>query len=645
MLRNKKIHLYIILSVVCVFFGYLMVERWNVPEHKSNIALQALDKSHFVTRYHNSSDWIDILLVKKPANKSDFTPFYVTITQNDLKKFEKLTTITNSTEKNSTTATTSLNYSWTVENARHISEWTPISTFFSKNWFHLLFVAFIIMSAASMFKQLKTVQGGKMFGLGGDDLGVGKAISTLTFQDVAGMIEEKEECLEIVDYLKNGKKYLAVGARTPKGILLAGPPGTGKTLLAKAIAGEAKVPFLAISGSEVEEVFVGLGAKRLRTLFQDAKKKAPCIVFIDEIDSIGRSRGQFGSSVGDQTLNQLLTEMDGFSSNQNIVVIAATNLEKSLDSALTRPGRFDRIIKISLPTVKEREEILRLHARNKNVSVAVNFTRLAERTPGFSGAQLENVLNEAAILSVRKNNKTITLIDLDEAIDRVVAGPAKTSKIISPKEKKIVAFHESGHALIGLRLESASKVQKITIVPRGDAGGYTISIPKEESFYIPKSELLSMITGLLGGRAAEEIMFGASEVTTGSHNDLEKATTIAKRMIANFGMSDSLGLASTDLNNQQGFFTKSSSEEYYSKLDVEIKKILHNCYEHAKKLINENMNLLALLAESLLLLETINAEQIEYISKNLALPTEAIEVKNKLNEIINEPVGDIDEKN
>ncbi|AUB31076.1 ATP-dependent zinc metalloprotease FtsH [Spiroplasma floricola] len=474
-------------------------------------------------------------------------------------------------------------------------------------------------------------------GMGGGMFGPGKSTrpreikSDVKFTDVAGINEEKTELVELVDYLKNPNKYAQMGARVPKGVLMEGPPGTGKTLLAKAVAGEAGVAFFSMAGSEFEEMFVGLGASRVRDLFSDAKKAAPCIIFIDEIDAVGRKRsGGMGSSTNEQTLNQLLVEMDGFGSNSGVIVMAATNRVDVLDSALLRPGRFDRTIQISLPDIREREDILKLHARNKSVSPEINWKRIAERTPGFSGAQLENVLNEAAILVVRDKRKMITINDIDEAIDRVVGGPAKKSRAMTLQDKQIVSYHEAGHALMGLKLDSASKVQKVTIIPRGNAGGYTIMTPKDESNFSSKEDLFASIAGYLGGRAAEEIMFGKNKVTTGAHDDLDKATNIARRMVTQFGMS-SLGLTKYLTMQEESYGQTKGvySDEVAYKIDTEINIILEQCYETAIEVINKHKDVLELIAESLRVLETLTAEQIDYIDKHNQLPKEVIEEKNR----------------
>ena len=450
----------------------------------------------------------------------------------------------------------------------------------------------------------------------------------VTFKDVAGLSEEKEEVKELIDFLKAPKKFQKLGARIPKGVLLVGPPGTGKTLLAKAVAGEADVPFYFISGSDFVELFVGVGASRVRDMFQQAKRTAPCLIFIDEIDAVGRQRGTGlggGHDEREQTLNQLLTEMDGFGANEGIIIIAATNRPDVLDPALLRPGRFDRQITVSLPDVKGREEILAVHAKNKILADGITLKNLAKRTPGFSGADLENLLNEAALLAVRRNKSEITMSEIDEATDRVLMGPAKTSHKYSEADRKLVAYHEAGHAVIGLKLRNASDVQKVTIIPRGQAGGYNMMVPSEEKLCSTKTDLLEEITGLLGGRTAEEITFG--EITTGAHNDFEKATKIARAMVTEYGMSD-LGplqfeqqsgsvFLGRDYNKPQHF-----SNEVANEIDMEMRKIINDCHKEAKEIISKNKDLLKLIAEALLEYETLTKEQIDYLVENGKMPEE-----------------------
>ena len=450
----------------------------------------------------------------------------------------------------------------------------------------------------------------------------------VTFKDVAGLKEEKEEVKELIDFLKNPKKFQKLGARIPKGVLLYGPPGTGKTLLARAVAGEANVPFYYISGSDFVELFVGVGASRVRDMFQQAKRTAPCLIFIDEIDAVGRQRGSGiggGHDEREQTLNQLLTEMDGFGENEGIIIIAATNRPDVLDPALLRPGRFDRQVTVNLPDVKGREEILKVHARNKVLADGVNIAALAKRTPGYSGADLENLLNEAALLAVRRNKEAITMSEIDEASDRVLMGPAKSSKTRSENDRKLVAYHESGHAVVGIKLKGANDVQKVTIIPRGSAGGYNMMIPSEEKMCSTKTDLLEQITGLLAGRVAEEVVFG--EITTGAENDFSKATKIARAMVTEYGMSD---LGPMQLEQQEGSVflgrdynkSRNFSNEVAHEIDTEMRKIIDECYKKATKIINDNRDLLELLATTLLEYETLTKEQIDYLVENGKMPSE-----------------------
>ena len=449
-----------------------------------------------------------------------------------------------------------------------------------------------------------------------------------TFKDVAGLTEEKEEVQELIDFLKNPKKFQSMGARIPKGVLLVGPPGTGKTLLARAVAGEAKVPFYYISGSDFVELFVGIGASRVRDMFKQAKMNAPCLIFIDEIDAVGRQRGTGlggGHDEREQTLNQLLTEMDGFGANEGIIIIAATNRPDVLDPALLRPGRFDRQVTVALPDKNAREEILKVHAKNKVLDKSITLEYLAKRTPGFSGADLENLLNEAALLAVRRNKKAITMAEIDEATDRVLMGPAKVTKKYTEKEKRLVAYHEAGHAVLGLKLDGANDVQKITIIPRGHAGGYTMMTPKEENFNYTKKQLLESISGLLAGRVAEEIEF--NEITTGAHDDFKKATKIARSMVTEYGMSD-LGPMMLEEPSENTFlgrdYTKNRniSDTVAHEIDEEMRKIINERYKITKKIISENKDLLDLIANTLLEEETITKEQIDYLVEHGHLPKE-----------------------
>ena len=459
-----------------------------------------------------------------------------------------------------------------------------------------------------------------------------------TFKDVAGLTEEKEEVQEIIDFLKNPKKFQTMGARIPKGVLLVGPPGTGKTLLARAVAGEANVPFYYISGSDFVELFVGIGASRVRDMFKQAKMNAPCLIFIDEIDAVGRQRGTGlggGHDEREQTLNQLLTEMDGFGANEGIIIIAATNRPDVLDPALLRPGRFDRQVTVALPDKNARMEILKVHARNKTLDKSVTLEYLAKRTPGFSGADLENLLNEAALLTVRRNKKKITMEEIDEATDRVLMGPAKVTKKYTDKEKRLVAFHEAGHAVMGLKLDGANDVQKITIIPRGHAGGYTMMTPKEDTFNYTKNELLEAICGLLGGRVAEEITF--KEVTTGAQDDFKKATKIARSMVTEYGMSN-LGPMMLEEPSENTFLgrdynkNRNVSDTVAHEIDEEMRSIINSCYDKTKKIINENKDLLKLIAETLLEEETITKEQIDYLVEHKHLPEKVTDTEEDTEE-------------
>ena len=451
--------------------------------------------------------------------------------------------------------------------------------------------------------------------------------SKTRFTDVAGADEEKEELTELVAFLKNPKKFTEMGAKIPRGVLLVGPPGTGKTLLARAVAGEANVPFYSISGSEFVEMFVGVGAGRVRDMFKKAKENAPCIIFIDEIDAVGRQRGTGvggGHDEREQTLNQLLVEMDGFEGNEGVIILAATNRADVLDPALLRPGRFDRQIRVSNPDKRARSQILKVHARNKHFAPDVDFDNIAQRTPGFSGAELANVLNEAALLAVRSGHQMITLSDVDEAIDRVIGGPAKKSRKYTEHERKLVAYHETGHAIIGLTLEDANQVQKVTIVPRGDAGGYNLMTPREETYFSTKKQLLATITGYMGGRTAEEIFFG--DVSSGAHNDIEQATRVARMMVTELGMSE-LGPIKYDSGDNAVFLGRDYSQlsnthsgQIAFEIDQQVRKIIETAHAQATEIINNNKDKMDIIANALLEHETLNHEQIQSLYNTGKMP-------------------------
>ena len=509
-----------------------------------------------------------------------------------------------------------------VENLPSTIEYRALTKSSTSFWGVILSLTPILLAVLLLFIIFKNMSGSnnKAFDFAKSRARLNREKS-VTFKDVAGCDEEKQELEELIDFLKNPKKYVEIGARIPKGVLLVGPPGTGKTLLARAVAGEASVPFFSISGSDFVEMFVGVGASRVRDLFKTAKENSPCIIFIDEIDAVGRQRGAGlggGHDEREQTLNQLLVEMDGFSANLGIIMIAATNRPDVLDPALLRPGRFDRQVTINLPDVSGREAILKVHARNKRLDPNVRFDEVAHRIPGFSGADIENLLNEAALLSARDNRKVIVSTDIDEAIDRVMMGPAKKSKKITQKEKELIAYHEAGHAVIGIKVDAANIVQKVTIIPRGRAGGYNLMTPEVETFLETKQSLLDRITGFLAGRVAEELVFGVN--TTGAHNDFQQATRIARAMVTEFGMS-SLGPVQYESENGGVFLgrdylkEKNFSDQVALEIDKEVRDIIMGCYEHAKRIITENRDLLDQISKYLLEVETLVRADIDEIVK------------------------------
>ncbi|KUP20912.1 ATP-dependent zinc metalloprotease FtsH [Paenibacillus sp. DMB5] len=475
----------------------------------------------------------------------------------------------------------------------------------------------------------------------------------ISFEDVAGADEEKQELVEVVEFLKDPRKFAAVGARIPKGVLLVGPPGTGKTLLARAVAGEAGVPFFSISGSDFVEMFVGVGASRVRDLFENAKKNAPCIIFIDEIDAVGRQRGAGlggGHDEREQTLNQLLVEMDGFGGNEGIIIVAATNRADILDPALLRPGRFDRQITVDRPDVKGREAVLKVHSRNKPLTKDVKLDVIAKRTTGFTGADLENLLNEAALLAARRNRKDIGMREVDEAIDRVIVGTEKRSRIISDREKRIVAYHEAGHTIAGYFLEHADMVHKVTIIPRGRAGGYVIMLPKEDRMLVTKQELLDKVTGLLGGRVAEEMFIG--EIGTGAYSDFQQATSIVRSMIMQYGMSDKLGPMQFGTSQGQVFLGRDiGHEQNYSdsiayEIDQEMQRFIRDCYERCRELLTKYSKEMHLIANTLLEKETLELDQIKELIEQGYLtedgkPAEVEGVTHEGGEPVIDSIGDV----
>lgn len=510
----------------------------------------------------------------------------------------------------------------------------------------LSFLPFLILMIPAFFLMYSMMQqGGGGGGKGVMNFGkskskdVSKQKVKVRFEDVAGAEEEKQELVEVVEFLKEPKRFTALGARIPAGVLLEGPPGTGKTLLAKAVAGEAGVPFFSISGSEFVEMFVGVGASRVRDLFENAKKSAPAIIFIDEIDAVGRQRGAGmggGHDEREQTLNQLLVEMDGFEGNEGVIVIAATNRSDVLDPALLRPGRFDRQILVGNPDVKGREAILNVHARNKKLGPDVDLKVIAQQTPGFSGADLENLLNESALIAARFDRKFITAEDVDEAHDRVIAGPAKTDSVISEKQRRTIAFHEAGHTVVGMVLSDARIVHKVTIVPRGRAGGYAIMLPKEDRFIVTKVELYEQIVGLLGGRVAEEIVFDSQ--STGASNDFQQATQIARSMVTEYGMSD-LGPIQYE-GNAKVFIGRdygqrpAYSEQVAYEIDKEVRNIVGKAHTEAHEIINQHRDKLEIIAEKLLEIETLDKRQIKALFETGEMPND--------NETVAEPVEEAD---
>ena len=582
---------------------------------------------------------------EKPPEEIDFVPDF--IKQVETGQVEKVFTRGNEIEaqlKDGRTVKTYLppdDFSLTAFLAENNVRYDPKPAPGPKWWQTALtyMIPFILIIVIFFFFMQQTQGGGNRvmnFGKSRARLHEGDR-KKVNFSDVAGADEEKTELAEVVDFLKDPRKYIELGARIPKGILLVGPPGTGKTLLARAVAGEAGVPFFSISGSDFVEMFVGVGASRVRDLFENAKKNSPCIVFIDEIDAVGQRGAGLGGGHDEreQTLNQLLVEMDGFNVNEGIIIIAATNRPDILDPALLRPGRFDREITVGFPDVKGREEILKVHSRNKPLAAEVNLKVIARGTPGFTGADLENVVNEAALLTARVNHKQITMQEMEEAIERVIAGTEKRSRVMNEAEKRMVAFHEAGHALVGYLLPHTDPVHKVSIIPRGRAGGYTLMFPEEDRYFMTRSELLDRVSTLMGGRAAEKLVL--NEISTGAQNDLERATALVRQMIMEYGMSEALGPITLGRKHDQVFLgrdlgrDRDFSEEIAKAIDQEIRRTIDECYRKAQDILNQNRDKLDLIAAALMEKETLDAEEIKALMDGITLAELEKRRRNKIN--------------
>ena len=615
--KNQSAGMYIVLAIVALVFissVFMSGPATNTSEISYSDFLQKLDKGEF--KSIQKADEFLIAIPKeqpKTENKSAEVPLspFAVEKKAPLVQYKVLTP----SDPNLMSRLEKANVEIAVKKPSESSQMLGI---LGSLILPLMFIIFIIILA-------KSLQAG-----GSQAMSFGKSKAKMlldskvktTFKDVAGIDEEKKELEEIVDFLKNGEKYVKLGARIPKGVLLVGPPGTGKTLMAKAVAGEAGVPFFSISGSDFVEMFVGVGASRVRDLFEQAKKHQPCIIFIDEIDAVGRQRGAGlggGHDEREQTLNQLLVEMDGFDENTNIIVIAATNRPDILDNALLRPGRFDRQIYINAPDVKGREEILKVHAKNKQLEPDVDLKVLAKRTPGFTGADLQNLLNESALLAARNNQNKISMEDIDNSIDRVIAGVEKKSRVLTDEDKELTSYHEVGHALIDKLLKDANELHKVSIIPRGMALGVTWTRPKDEKVHVSKAKLLAKITVSLGGRAAEEIVYGADKVSTGASQDLINVTNIARKMVTAWGMSEKLGTMAYGKNEENVFMgrdfghQRDYSEQVAYEIDTEIKQIVDERYALAKELLTQNRDMLEAISRELLEKETIDEKEFEEI--------------------------------